>query len=457
MTVFVFTGSTLSPEEVRTEIDCICLPPVAQGDVYRVALKRPQAIGIIDGYFDRVPAVWHKEILWAMTQGIHVFGSASMGALRAAELAPFGMEGVGQIFAAYQVGILEDDDEVALVHSSAETNYAALSEPMVNIRFTLLKAEAEGVLNQSTRIALEQIAKSLFYPDRLYPIILHSAVQQGLPVMELNAFAQWLPNGRVDQKREDAIAMLRKMREILSSSLKPKQASFKFQHTELWEKFRQQAGHLQLNVEHNSETLLQESLLDELRLDYDAYLNAWQTTMIRLLALSEARRRGLVVDADMLHDTIIAFRRDRGLLHPEHLDHWMEAHYLNREQFLHLMEEETQMRWIEALAESDLIGMLPNHLRVTNQYTSLLERATHKQQILNVYGLENPNLTDVGFTDDGLMRWYFNEHLGWQSIPDIAHHVRTVGFSDEDSFRRAVLCEFCYCLKTMNQQLKPID
>ena len=60
--------------------------PSAQGDVYRVAQERPSAIGIVDGYFEGVLSVWHKEILWAMAEGIHVFGSASMGALRAAEL-----------------------------------------------------------------------------------------------------------------------------------------------------------------------------------------------------------------------------------------------------------------------------------------------------------------------------------------------------------------------------------
>jgi hypothetical protein len=57
---------------------------VAQGDVYRAALRAPRAIGIIDGYFERMPSVWHKEILWAMSRGIHVFGSASMGALELA-------------------------------------------------------------------------------------------------------------------------------------------------------------------------------------------------------------------------------------------------------------------------------------------------------------------------------------------------------------------------------------
>ena len=110
MNVYIFTGPTLSPHDVCAELDAVCLPPVSQGDVYRAGLSGPLAIGIIDGYFESVPAVWHKEILWALTQGIHVFGSASMGALRAVELASFGMVGIGKIFEAFRDGTLEDDD-----------------------------------------------------------------------------------------------------------------------------------------------------------------------------------------------------------------------------------------------------------------------------------------------------------------------------------------------------------
>src|ERR1700687_1751155 len=151
MKAIVFVGPTISSQEVSEVldvsgmIDAVCLPPASQGDVYRASLQWPSAIGIIDGYFERVPAVWHKEILWAMSQGIHVFGSASMGALRAAELAAFGMTGVGAIFEAYRDGLLEDDDEVAVAHGLAEDGYRPLSEAMVNIRATLAAAEAAGV------------------------------------------------------------------------------------------------------------------------------------------------------------------------------------------------------------------------------------------------------------------------------------------------------------------------
>ena len=63
MTAIVFVGPTLRPEEIAGAGDFVCLPPVAQGDVYRAARSRPRAIGIIDGYFSGAPAVWHKEIL----------------------------------------------------------------------------------------------------------------------------------------------------------------------------------------------------------------------------------------------------------------------------------------------------------------------------------------------------------------------------------------------------------
>ena len=149
MTAYVFIGPTLAADEARaTWSDAVYLPPVRQGDVYRlVARGTPDAIGIVDGYFSHVPSVWHKEILHALSAGIPVYGAASMGALRAAELAQFGMVGVGRIFEAYRDGVLEpfaepfeDDDEVAVLHGPPELGYRALSEALINIRCTLARA-----------------------------------------------------------------------------------------------------------------------------------------------------------------------------------------------------------------------------------------------------------------------------------------------------------------------------
>ena len=84
--VVVFVGPSLRPGPRPDEGWWDWRPPVRQGELYRAARLRPAAIGVIDGYFEVTPTVWHKEILWAMAQGIHVYGAASIGALRAAEL-----------------------------------------------------------------------------------------------------------------------------------------------------------------------------------------------------------------------------------------------------------------------------------------------------------------------------------------------------------------------------------
>jgi hypothetical protein len=51
-----------------------------------------------------------------MEQGVHVFGAASMGALRAAEMHSLGMVGIGTIFQWYRDGKIVADDEVAVRH-----------------------------------------------------------------------------------------------------------------------------------------------------------------------------------------------------------------------------------------------------------------------------------------------------------------------------------------------------
>jgi len=112
MKAVVFSGPTLPPTYVNRLTGAVSRPPAAQGDIYRAVSAGFEAIALVDGYFGWTRAVWHKEILWAMSNGVHVLGSSSMGALRAAELEAFGMIGVGRIFEDYRDGVIEDDDMV---------------------------------------------------------------------------------------------------------------------------------------------------------------------------------------------------------------------------------------------------------------------------------------------------------------------------------------------------------
>ncbi|KYG02992.1 hypothetical protein BE21_53765 [Sorangium cellulosum] len=239
MNLCIFTGPTLPAAEGQQHIDAIFLPPAAQGDIYRAALERPVAIGLIDGYFERVPSVSHKEILWAMAQGIHVLGASSMGALRAAELSLFGMEGVGAIYEGYARGVLDADDEVAVAHAPAEDGYRPVSEALVNIRATLRAAEQTSVIPGATRERLEAVAQRLFYPDRCYPILLRRAEEEGVPREQTTALREFLRDGRVDQKRSDALALLEVLRGRFTGAVEPKQVRYHFESTDAWELIRE--------------------------------------------------------------------------------------------------------------------------------------------------------------------------------------------------------------------------
>lgn len=239
--VFVFLGPTLPLAAAQEVLDAVYLPPVSQGDVYRLWHRRPRAVGIIDGYFEHMPAACHKEIMWIMERGVHVFGSAGLGALRAVELEQFGMRGAGWVYEAFRDGTLEQDDEVAMVHERCSTGYRAQSEAMVNIRRTLSAATDQGIISESTRDLLAALGKALFYQKRKWPTVLAAGSTQGGDPAELLALRRWLPSGRVDQKADDAVAMLRDMSAFLGTNPPPLRVPWKTARTTTWEAARRQA------------------------------------------------------------------------------------------------------------------------------------------------------------------------------------------------------------------------
>ena len=444
MSVYVFTGPTISPTEAAGELDAVYLPPAAEGDVYRVTVKRPQAIGIIDGYFQSTPTVRHKEILWAMSRGIHVFGSASIGALRAAELAVFGMEGVGRIFEFYRDGMLEDDDEVAIVHGPSEVGFLAGSEAMVDIRQTLRKAERVRIISTELRIALESIGKDLFYPDRSYALLLRCASESGLPEDDLARLGQWLPKGRVNQKREDALAMLRLIHRRLAEGLERKTVSYSFEHTSMWESAWRQSGDLRFDSNAEPRVIALESLLDELRLEGDQYKQHSLLALERFFAIREVNRLGMLVTKRCRNEAESAFRQERGLVDDAGLERWMNENGLSHSEFDALMDDEARLRWFHHRAQFISVSCLPEQLRLSGDYPRLLARASAKKRLLEFFGLENQCPQSANVTGSQLLHWYFEEVLGRPVPHDLNSYSRNLGFASFDAFRRALVKEYLY-------------
>ena len=174
--IAVLLGPTLPVAEARRHLDALYLPPAEQGSVLRAILDhRPAIVAIVDGVFAQRPAVRHKEILWAMANGVEVHGAASMGALRAAELAPYGMVGHGFVYRWYRRTPLADDEEVAVAMAPPELGSAALGEALINMRVTLRLAERRGIVSRALRTALEGLARARYFLDRTYAAMLADA------------------------------------------------------------------------------------------------------------------------------------------------------------------------------------------------------------------------------------------------------------------------------------------
>ncbi|MEW2078084.1 TfuA domain-containing protein [Streptomyces sp. NPDC013433] len=179
------------------------------GDLLDDTLRSGDTVVLIDGVYHQAPALRLKEILAAMGRGVQVIGAASIGALRAAELAPFGMLGIGHIFTAYVRGEIDGDDEVA-VGQAPDGDRRALTWPVVNFRYALQLAVSVGVLDGGRAAALLKALTTVYYPQRTMAAVRAVCRRHGE-----SEFAEWLAGQRArdehfaDLKRADALAAVR--------------------------------------------------------------------------------------------------------------------------------------------------------------------------------------------------------------------------------------------------------
>jgi hypothetical protein len=272
--------------------------------VLRAVRAGARIIGIIDGVFERVPSVWHKEILVALEAGVAVFGAASMGALRAAETDRFGMIGVGQIYEWYRDGVLEDDDEVAIAHASEEHGFAPLSEALVNVRDVVAAAVQQRSIGSETARFVLEAGKALFYPERSYPRIVAEAARLGAERVELERFEAFARAFGPSLKARDAMALLDRAREAPATSLvsSPK------------------PGYVERTV-----------FLGDLLRSLEIPPLPERDPLVARLVLEEAAKTGIVASAAEVQAESETFRLTLGLDSAKATSEWLSAHGLSAE------------------------------------------------------------------------------------------------------------------------------
>ena len=203
-------------------------PPAARGDILRAAGEGRTVIGLIDGYFNSTPSVWHKEILFALQAGCSLFGAASMGALRAAECSAFGMVGIGAIFEDYHAGRRLSDADVAVTHAPAELGFCPLTLALVDAEATLAAALHQDLICESMHGKLLRAATDLHFTRRTWSQVLSDADLSG---NDRTQFVECLPEFEQSVKRQDAELLLRTLKENIEPEIYDGQNSWKLQNT----------------------------------------------------------------------------------------------------------------------------------------------------------------------------------------------------------------------------------
>jgi hypothetical protein len=422
---FVFLGPSLPLAQAQA----LCpqaefLPPVALGDLFDLVhtrrAKAGDVVAIVDGLFEQVPAVWHKEILFALERGVHVWGASSMGALRAAELQPFGMRAVGRIAAAFVDGQLEDDDEVVVAHATAEQGFRSLSQAMVSLRFGLQSLLAAGQLELGAHDALVAHAKALHYSDRGWAAVLAHAKSLGRPPAEISALKALAR--QPDAKAQDAMLLLR---ELSATPVLPAFVpAFTLERTAFWQALVHSRQLRQAQTAHGlADDVSAAAVLAHVRaLDPQRHLWRQQAMLMKLV---DAQADTATVSTDELKASARRIADRLGLRTADQMLQWRQSQGLGTPQ------------WQALLRLSSLVERLVN-------------AQAHQLDAYEVLAIKQSGrwaqIQDALNADD-LQAWY-EERCG-PMLPTPERHAQALGFESLRDFVHELLS--AYMLHTTKQ------
>ena len=411
-------------------------PPAAAGDIYRAARQGFALIGLIDGRFEDRQTVQHKEILYALSRGVHVWGGASMGALRAVECGPYGMRGFGDIFTLYRDGVIDGDHEVAVSYGPADLGYPALSEPMVNVRATVASAVASGCIDVGDGEAILSTAGGVHYKDLTWDVLAARLSSRGTG----NKLMAYLPHGRIDLKARDARLVVEKVQQAVAETMDPFLADFELQPTHHWRAFVKRYARTEDRLSPDDALVLDEVRLDPVR---------YRELILRAFA-RRALGDGAIDDAAQTDRRVDLFRGDLGLTTAQYFDDWLAGNRTDSSSLSAFLARDERLD--EALHESadTLTQDVLDELRAEDDYGPLLERAQAKSSA--VAGRDPtampPQFADFDLRD--LIAWFCRSRRIAADFDDLDDAARSLGLSDRRALHVLLRREFEYARLTQD-------
>jgi hypothetical protein len=411
--VVVFLGPSLPLEEARRHLpDATFLPPARQADLMStVGTYDPDVIALIDGEFGQSMSVWHKEVLFAISRGVHVYGASSMGALRAAEMDEFGMRGVGQIYEAFRRGDLTDDDEVAVAHARSDVGYQLVSEPMVNLRATIAAAREARELGEDEALTLTNLAKNRFYPERSRSQLVRDFAATTTDTTAVARVRAALDRHYRDVKADDARTLLDSIA-ALPAMLPRATANFQLAesttYVALYDRDR--------TVRHQDTDVTLASIANYAALNTPEFHEINQHALNRALVGYLGELMHIEVSADDIADETGRFRLRHRLLTDEQLAGWLSRNDLFNDEFERLMRDaavqRAMQRWLvvrQHLARTTKVIL--NELRHAGTYEAIADAAAGVERLLQD---SSPTLDHID-----------HEHLPVERL--LVEHMRKTG------------------------------
>jgi len=210
----IFIGPTLSIDKAKEILDADYRPPAKKGDLLKLIPTAVKFVGLIDGYFlQDYPPTPIEVYNLLRKKDVLVFGSSSLGTLRAVELKRFGMMGIGKIFNLFLKGIIDSDDEVAVTF----TGYREYqSDALIDIRYNLFLAQKKQIIDKNTKRNILRIAKKTYFPYRTYDDILEKSKKVfSLQKKQIEDFGEYISKHKVSLKEKDAITLLINIKNII--------------------------------------------------------------------------------------------------------------------------------------------------------------------------------------------------------------------------------------------------
>jgi len=256
---------------------------------------------------------------------------------------------------------------------------------LVNIRFTLDAAKLAGVISQQSSDAILQQASSLHFSMRSFSNVLKSLRDADFDSKSLDSFEQWLPGGKVDQKRADALLLLEHLKTLERLPVPAYAPDFHFETTEIWS-----GALLQSQAEARRAAPLSaksQAILEQLQKDQSVFESVKESALLRLFmkqfsaftgsTLSDSSDTNFVDDVSRqrVRQKIDEFRRQHNLWDREAINNWLHDNDVELMRFESLMHHEA---WLDDLMQEPLSPGLQSaiidYLRVSGDYSTLSEQ-----------------------------------------------------------------------------------